>query len=249
MIINRKVVMGTAKFSAIAVAISLVCVLAVMSTLPDGGRNIGLAIGMAVVIPLLCMVPVGFFLTSQAARLEQLNDLLAHEASHDSLTELPNRRMFLDQIEQSFDAGEEAAVLLIDADRFKAVNDEHGHHTGDEALKAMARLFIGVLPYDALVARLGGEEFGLLLPGATLAQAQDVAERVRRAVENHDFRSPEGICCPLTVSIGIDLLRMKDRGFPMRGADFALYAAKEAGRNRISYYAPPGPRYDGEKAA
>lgn len=249
LLINHRVVKNTAIIAGTLTAGSLLCTLIVMAFQPSNGENIGLALSLAFVIPLVCSIPVGLYVTSQGERLAQLNALLEHEATHDALTDLPNRRAFFDALERQLDAGEEAGLLLIDADRFKSLNDSHGHHTGDEALKALARLFAEEVPAEALVARLGGEEFGVLLPDATLAQARDCAENLRKRVAEFDFRSPEGASCPLSISIGIDVLRIEDRPFPLKGADHALYAAKQDGRNRVSIYTPPAAPNRDEKAA
>ncbi|MBY6217934.1 GGDEF domain-containing protein [Qipengyuania aquimaris] len=249
LLINRRVVKNTALIAGTLTAGSLLCTLIVMAFQPSNGENVVLALSLALVIPLVCSIPVGLYVTSQGERLAQLNALLEHEATHDALTDLPNRRAFFDALERRLDTGKEAGLLLIDADRFKSLNDSHGHHTGDEALKALARLFAEEVPAEALVARLGGEEFGALLPDATLAEARDCAESLRQRVSELDFRSPEGASCPLSISIGIDVLRIEDRPFPLKGADHALYAAKQDGRNRVSFYSPPASSACDEKAA
>lgn len=248
LLINRRVVKSTVAIASVLTAGSLLCTLIVMAFEPSGGEHVVLALSLAILIPLVSATPVALFVASQSEKLAELNARLAHDASHDSLTELPNRRAMFDALERQLDLGSEASVLLIDIDRFKQINDGHGHHTGDEALKALARLFISEVPTQALVARLGGEEFALLLPGVSLAVAREVAEHLRRSVEAFQFSSPDGAPCPLTVSIGIDQLREEFRLFPLRGADSALYAAKAAGRNRVSFYSPPAER-PGEKAA
>lgn len=248
LLINRRVVRSTAIIAGILTLGSLLCTLVVMAFRPSGGEHVVLALALAIFVPLVCATPVALYVASQSEKMRELNSRLAREAAHDSLTELPNRRTMFDALERQLDGGSEAAVLLIDIDQFKQVNDGHGHHTGDEALKALARLFTSEVREGALVARLGGEEFGILLPGATLPQASDVAEHLRRSVEDFDFCSPEGAPCPLTVSIGIDRLREEFRLFPLRGADSALYAAKADGRNRVSIYVPLAGQ-PGEKAA
>lgn len=248
LLINRRVVKSTAVIAGVLTAGSVLCTLIVMAFEPSGGEHVALALSLAVLVPLICATPVALFVASQSEKLATLNARLAYDAAHDSLTELPNHRAMFEALERQMDAGSEAALLLIDIDRFKQVNDSHGHHTGDEALKALARLFPEEAPANSLVARLGGEEFGVMIPGATLADAREVAELLRKRVEALEFSSPDGVPCPLTVSIGIDQLREEFRFFPLRGADSALYAAKAAGRNRVSFYSPPAER-PGEKAA
>jgi diguanylate cyclase (GGDEF)-like protein len=126
------------------------------------------------------------------------------------------------------------ALLVIDADDFKSVNDRFGHDRGDEALVTIAGAIKSMLRGADLVGRLGGEEFGVFLPGATHDQAETVAERIRRSVNDAPFE-PEGARHPLSVSVGgavfehtlpfADLFRQADR---------QLYAAKQRGRNRVS---------------
>ena len=249
LLINRRVVKKAAIIAGTLTAGSLLCTLFVMAFQPSNGEHVVLALSLAIIIPLVCATPVALVVASQSERLSQLNGQLAHDAAHDSLTELANRRTFFAALEENFDAGPSGAVLLIDADRFKLINDEHGHHTGDEALRALARLFSAEAPDDALVARLGGEEFGVLLHGASLSEARDVAEHLRKAVEQLDFCSPEGASCPFTISVGIDLLREEHERFPLKGADSALYTAKEDGRNRVAIFSPKRTPHPSEKAA
>ena len=126
-------------------------------------------------------------------------------------------------------------LLMIDADHFKAINDAYGHASGDAVLRDMGTLLRGCVRDTEIVARLGGEEFGVLLPQTDDLQAVRAAERLRAAVETHDFRSVDGQSIHVTVSIGV-------AGFPpyatradlMEQADRALYSAKRDGRNRVS---------------
>ncbi len=169
---------------------------------------------------------------------KRLADLLQHQATTDELTGLANRRRFIEQAElelaRSARYGYDCAIALIDLDHLKQINDGAGHAAGDRALVALARLGQASLRETDLFARVGGDEFALLLPQTDLACARVVLERLRRALaaEPADDRPAAPL---LTISGGIaafpavagplDLL--------LRAADAALYRAKEAGRDRV----------------
>ncbi len=247
--IDRRVLLTTAKIGALSVAVSLACVLAALQFLPSGNSVLPLAAGFAVTVPLLCSLPIALVIVAQSARLAELNARLEHDAAHDALTGIANRRAFLAAIERCCATGEGAGLLLIDADRFKSINDRFGHHVGDEALVALTRSIASVLDESAMLARLGGEEFGVLLPAASLVQAAATAELVRSAVERSSFVTPDKVPCPLTVSIGIDRLEDARDAYPLRRADIALYAAKNSGRNRVAVFDEAMLRNDLSEAA
>jgi len=171
-------------------------------------------------------------LTERRQREEQL----AYMATHDSLTGLPNRRMFeaaLDRSVKRARRGETSALLLLDLDNFKSYNDALGHLEGDQALINFALLLQRHVRAGDLLARIGGDEFAVLLERTSLAEAIDVAERMRRASWEEDFvmaaRMHElGISAGLVpVEGGLDSRALFDV------ADAAMYEAKEAGRNRV----------------
>ncbi|MDZ4324557.1 MAG: GGDEF domain-containing protein, partial [Pseudomonas sp.] len=126
-------------------------------------------------------------------------------------------------------------VLMIDADHFKAFNDQHGHQAGDDALRALAKVIAENVRRPAdLVARYGGEEFSVILAETDSAGAQQIAEHIRVAVEQLPFVA--GIESPITVSIGISTwTTTTDTSLEqlLFAADKALYQAKESGRNRV----------------
>lgn len=179
-------------------------------------------------------------LETALAELATANQQLHEVSRRDGLTGVYNRR-FLEQSidlmwEASAEAGEPFSVLMFDIDHFKSINDRHGHLVGDDCLKAVADAVHACLrgPRECL-ARWGGEEFILLLPGVPLADARQRAEQVRQAVETRR-QPPQGPRIELRVSVGVA------SAFPMRGtqvmalveqADRALYRAKAAGRNRV----------------
>ncbi len=137
---------------------------------------------------------------------------------------------FAEIAEQAIPAAQPVSVVLIDLDHFKAVNDSHGHETGDAVLRAVASTLRGELRAFELLYRLGGEEFLLLLPGADERAAAGVAESLRAGVEG---ARPAGL--EVTCSIGTATGRGSaiDLKHLLASADTALYAAKAAGRNRV----------------
>ncbi len=155
----------------------------------------------------------------------------------DALTGLYNQRYLASHlsglVEQS--QGRPLAVLMVDADHFKRVNDQFGHAVGDRALRLIAdTLRANTRAFDSL-ARYGGEEFVVVMPGTDLADARMVADRLRDAVQNAVMEATPGVPVPLTVSIGIGCTfgEMITPEELLHRADTALYAAKRGGRNRV----------------
>jgi diguanylate cyclase (GGDEF)-like protein/PAS domain S-box-containing protein len=157
-------------------------------------------------------------------------------ASTDELTGIANRRAFMRQLDREIAGAAEfgwpLAVAIFDVDHFKTVNDRHGHGMGDKVLQLIAAHAGGAVRGGDLVGRLGGEEFGILMPGATAEDATMVAERVRIAIETR--RPDDGDLPSVTVSIGIAAREdQREAAVLLAAADRALYAAKGAGRNRV----------------
>ncbi len=172
-------------------------------------------------------------ITERKTRERELHRL----ATTDLLTGLPNRRHFLERVEQELGRfrrfGTPAALLMVDIDHFKQVNDRHGHATGDAVLRHFADIAGSGLRRIDLLGRLGGEEFAALLPGTDADGARLLAERLRLKVAGTPCEAGE-TRVKVTISIGITLLHPGDTGsdLPLARADAALYRAKEAGRNR-----------------
>ena len=178
---------------------------------------------------------VGFILLAK----EESDRELKRAASHDSLTNLLNRRAFHDRaraaLAQCARRKESIAFVTMDLDHFKEIKDRYGHDMGDEALKLFAGSAASVLrPYDIL-ARFGGEEFALLLPCVSRETAFDIASRLRELVES--VRLPQlASAVSFTVSIGLVVRPAEEAGSLddlYWAADLALYQAKEEGRNRV----------------
>jgi diguanylate cyclase len=161
------------------------------------------------------------------------------EAMLDPLTGLMNRRGFERAVKELFASADitGAALLLADIDHFKQVNDTYGHLLGDKVLRAIAQTLQSNIKGRDLAARLGGEEFAVLLPQTTLQGARTLAEQIRNAVSAGRIRRADGKDSPgaVTVSLGVAIGRKGDTLEQLLArADVALYAAKHGGRNRVS---------------
>jgi diguanylate cyclase (GGDEF)-like protein len=167
---------------------------------------------------------------------------LQHLADHDPLTDLLNRRRFEEELHRevarSARYGTGGAVLLLDLDDFKGVNDTHGHLWGDEVLRGTARLLGSRLRDTDLLARLGGDEFAVLLPEADEVRATKLAEELLEVIRDHDFETNRG-SLKLTTSVGVVALAglAKTSSEPMAAADTAMYRAKRDGRDRLATFA------------
>jgi two-component system cell cycle response regulator len=151
----------------------------------------------------------------------------------DPLTGLRNRRYLRRHLESQLQREPGAAVLLIDLDRFKMINDAHGHEAGDAVLKEVARRLEAELRAADVVARWGGEEFVAVLAGAPAENLMQVAERLRVALEREPVRLPSGVELAVTLCVGVAAApRGGDPDALLRAADAALYSAKASGRNR-----------------
>lgn len=165
-------------------------------------------------------------------------EALSEMAATDDLTGLANRRHLTTTssraIRDARTEGAPLALLLADIDRFKMVNDVHGHSVGDEILRACARRWTQALDGDALVARIGGDEFAVLLPGADCERARAAAERLRAATADVLVDGGNTEVRP-TISVGVSCLRNSDSGLSdlLDRADESLYVAKRRGRDGI----------------
>lgn len=178
---------------------------------------------------------LGFILMTK----ERADAINLHMAAHDPLTGVANRRsiiLALDRdVARAQRLGDTYALLMLDIDHFKRVNDSHGHQAGDEVLRHMATVVHARLRAQDTMGRYGGEEFLVLLPHTDLDGAVDLAEQLRRAVE-HQPCEWEGESIPITISIGVwaGLIGRSDSWYmPVDAADRAMYLAKKNGRNRV----------------
>ncbi len=167
---------------------------------------------------------------------------LSYQASHDALTGLINRSEFENCLVSSLDSAHNNpdhshALLYLDLDQFKVVNDTFGHIAGDELLRQIAELVKANIRSTDIVARLGGDEFGILLERCTEERAVEVAEAIRGAIEAHRFNWQESFTAA-RCSIGIVMVTQEspDVASIMSSADVACYSAKDMGRNQIHLY-------------
>jgi diguanylate cyclase (GGDEF)-like protein len=170
---------------------------------------------------------------------KRANEELLVLATTDFLTGLPNRREFMARLDAEQnrlqrDVGGRAAVLMLDLDHFKDINDEYGHAVGDAVLRHLAGLMRDSQRKIDVLGRVGGEEFAALLPGADLEAAHVFAERLRQRIAETPLLL-EGHSFAVTVSVGIAALEADDpRGdAALVRADKALYCAKRSGRNKV----------------
>ncbi len=178
----------------------------------------------------------------RTAEIQRMHRQAVQAARTDVLTGLPNRRAFYEdgarELRRAGRYSRPVSLILLDIDRFKTVNDTHGHFAGDEVLKHLA----GVLSLEKrshdLVGRIGGEEFALILPEASEEEALRLAERIRQKVATTPAVH-KGIAIPISASFGVTRQQERDSiESILSRADKALYLAKEAGRNRVEVMRP-----------
>lgn len=188
------------------------------------------AVTGAISIVLVRQVEANGLLAAQL--LEAQTDLLIR-ANRDDLTGVMTRAAFYREAAAYADEAP-ACVLLADIDHFKAINDEHGHAAGDEALRLVATTLRAALRPDDLLGRVGGEEFAILLTGLPFALGMTIAERARGAVDALALRSPDGDAIALSISVGVAPYRAGwSLDNALAQADAAMYGAKRGGRNRV----------------
>lgn len=181
-------------------------------------------------------LPFGYLLLKVAMRLSETNSMLSHMSRTDFLTGIPNRGAFLSDARSNIGkAMGPGALLIIDADNFKAINDTYGHQTGDLALTVIARHLLASVREGDLVGRIGGEEFGVFLSNATLDQAETIAQRIRQKIADEPVGSHDGsVEFNFTVSVGgIHMNKSEAFDHCFKQADQLLYEAKRAGRNQV----------------
>ena len=178
-------------------------------------------------------------LLARLATLEQLSVI-------DGLTQVYNHRFFKTELRRLFDLTiryeRPLALLMIDLDLFKAVNDSYGHQVGDVVLAEISTAIAENIRSTDVLARYGGEEFAILLPESTLSDAATIAERVRRAVED---LAVDGAFARIQMTVSIGVAAVPAPGIEtsahfIEAADKALYLAKERGRNRVTLHGPAG---------
>jgi len=164
----------------------------------------------------------------------------AQMSFHDSLTGMLNTRYFHHAFHKEFENaqryGSPLALLLLDLDHFKRVNDHYGHQTGDAVLVAIARTIGRSIRAGDILARVGGEEFAVIMPGTRSHGARQLGDRIRIAVRDHGVEARRAAAIHVTVSLGVadsDLVEAHTPAELFAAVDEALYRAKRAGRNRV----------------
>lgn len=192
----------------------------------------------AALIVVLLMAYAGFGAALGHKKAIELTEELQRMATTDALTGLPNRRKLMEAMElevaRAERSGRPLALALLDIDRFKAINDTHGHPAGDAVLQAVADELRKVTRAGDLLGRFGGEEFAVVMPETSLEQARWACERLRKAIAKRTMRYPNGTAGSITISSGVALLAGDEgRDHLISRADGALYRAKEDGRDLV----------------
>lgn len=188
---------------------------------------------------LFCASCAAIVVTRSLARARASVAELGHDANHDALTGLANRRLFADELSAGFNRyrrrGSPLALLSIDLDRFKELNDGSGHLAGDEALQSVSRRIRDVVGEGICVARVGGDEFQLILQGPSTDDLELIASKIIERV-NHPMELTDGIEWRLGCSIGMAIADGGNADDLKRRADLAMSTAKSLGKNRFQYY-------------
>lgn len=172
----------------------------------------------------------------KSKELRILHQKLKVMLNKDHLTGISNRKHFMDFLNKMYTMAKRHSqpltLLMTDLDNFKEINDTYGHFKGDECLREVAEILTESIRNEDLAARMGGDEFVVLLPQTTLDEAQNIASRIKNSVQTIDIKEKG----PVTISIGVAVLRKEDDldSF-LKRADNALYQAKNNGRNRIEW--------------
>jgi two-component system cell cycle response regulator len=176
---------------------------------------------------------------------EMFQRQMSESALRDGLTKAFNKRYFSERLESEYLYAVRhetpMSLMFLDIDHFKHINDVHGHPAGDYVLVELAKLAHGALRNEDIFSRYGGEEFAVISRGTKLAEAEVLAERLRRAVEEHVF-SYEGKSIAVTISVGVAHAPRESIGSSgelVAAADETMYAAKRSGRNRVCCAVPP----------
>lgn len=189
------------------------------------------------------------FAATDLSWINLVNGRIHELAGRDDLTGALNRRYFLDIVDKEIlrvrRYGGNLSFIMLDADLFKKINDTYGHEAGDQVLRDLVKILNDTVRKVDVVARLGGEEFAILLPSTDLAGAVALAERLRRRIESYRVRQDE-VEISFTASFGATTLTSDDQDTQdiLRASDRALYRAKSAGRNRVEVELPVARKED-----
>lgn len=162
---------------------------------------------------------------------------LEYMASYDTMTGIYNRRKFFEQGQILFSTyPRDLYAIVIDIDNFKTVNDTYGHPVGDIVIRKIARTISTSLPKNTVLGRLGGEEFAVILKGASIEEARDLAETLRKTISKLKIHHDSGCLEHITISNGVSKICPNDTlDTLLNRADEALYEAKKTGRNKVCF--------------
>jgi diguanylate cyclase (GGDEF)-like protein len=204
-------------------------------------------LALAIVLAMLLVGLIYFFVLRLMRRLKEATRRIEEMVVTDELTGLYNRRHLFTRLKEEHPRairyGSPLACIMADVDFFKKINDNHGHQSGDAVLREVAGILKAASRQSDIAGRYGGEEFLIVLPGATLEGARAAAEKIRGQVEAHPFRGTEGQAIPVTLSLGCSALEpgqgdaLPDVEKLLSQADQSLYRAKAGGRNRVEVWA------------
>ena len=176
--------------------------------------------------------------STDVTELYQLKEKFEQLANTDELTGIYNRRYFFENAKREFNRAkrhqQELVVISLDGDHFKAVNDQHGHPVGDQVLVKIAQIITKTIRSEDIFARIGGEEFSILLPNITKTESLQAAERLRELLDDNAIIIND-IELPIKISLGVSVIKAADTCFQdlYSRSDRALYKAKSHGRNHV----------------
>jgi diguanylate cyclase (GGDEF)-like protein len=240
------------RFGLVAMVIAITVGSIVLSAAISAAAHFALGVemsalswGITLACPALIAPTMSWWALDLVLKVERAHEQLRVQSTIDHLTGIYNRRYFMDRLREEIERternGTAFAVAFIDVDNFKRINDEHGHLSGDEILRQLTHTCAKQVRDVDTLARIGGEEFALLLPQTTPDEAAHLVERLRASVAGTKAKVDDG-WLDITVSIG---LTSSSRGAQdvngiLRRADEALYAAKRQGKNRLVALAAAG---------
>ena len=221
------------KFLLFGIMLNLwACLIAFLAIYTNGGfTGSAFAVGLLVVS---ISFPVGLLITFLNIDVYLINQRVKEykvSAETDHLTGLANRRAWEMQMKKFKERALICNVLILDIDHFKQINDRFGHSNGDEILKQFAQLLYRETRDHDIKARIGGEEFGILIPMLSHSEIMNVAERIRRSISKHEFKLLDERVIHISVSIGIANGKSENLQHMIHLADDCLYRAKNSGRN------------------
>ena len=223
-------------------SIALSLLLTFIATWYTEGVDLGISLIIATIVPAIVAPVISWIFIDMYAKLQEMEQQMQALATYDVMTGLLTRQAFYHDAQKYIDIAERHheffALMMLDLDFFKTINDTHGHHVGDHVLKYFGHFLSEHLRKSDIIGRLGGEEFVVILPNTPVEGTQKIAESLHAELKSHP-PTLHSVAIPLTVSIGITIYNGAvppriDRF--LQEADAALYLAKRNGRNRTTLY-------------